>query len=71
MLRESPKPWFKSKAVWAGIITVCVTVWDNALVPACAEHLNIIIPHIPTWIYGLLGTLGVYGRVKADSPIGK
>jgi len=70
-IRETSKPWYKSKAVIAGIITVFVSVWDNALVPACAEHLNFILPNIPTWIYALLGSLGIYGRVKADSRIGK
>ena len=71
MLQTASKPWYKSKAVLAGIITIFVSVYDNALVPACAEHLNYLLPSIPTWIYALLGSLGVYGRVKADSRIGK
>jgi len=70
-LTNTPKPWYKSKAVWAGLITILVTVYDNALVPACAEHLNYLLPDIPTWIYTLLGSLGIYGRYKADSRIGK
>ena len=71
MLRETPKPWYKSKTVWACIITIAVSVWDNAIVPEVAASLEITLPTIPSWIFALLGTLGLYGRVKADSPIGK
>lgn len=68
---NAPKPWYKSKAVVSGILIIFVNIWDNALVPACLEHLNYILPNIPTWIYGVLASLGVYGRVKADTRIGK
>ena len=68
---DKPKKWYKSKAVWAGIIIVSVNVWDNAFVPLFANHLSIILPNIPSWIYGLLATLGIYGRVSAKTNIGK
>jgi len=68
---ETPKPWYKSKTIWAGIVTVLVTVYDNALVPALINTFSITLPLIPSWLYGLLGTLGIYGRFDAKKSIGK
>lgn len=70
-LQDTPKPWYKSKAIWACIIIIFVSVWDNLLVPGCAKYLSFILPSIPTWIYTLLGSLGIYARASAKSPIGK
>jgi len=71
MLQTASKPWYKSKAVLAGIIIVFVNLWDNVLVPTMGQYLHIALPLIPVWVYSMLAALGIYGRVKADSRIGK
>ena len=69
--QTASKPWYKSKAVVAGIIIVFVNLWDNALVPVVGEYLHIVLPTIPVWVYSMLAALGIYGRVKADTRIVK
>jgi len=71
MLQTDSKPWYKSKAVIAGVIIVFVNLWDNALVPMVGQYLHVTLPFIPVWVYSMLAALGIYGRVKADSRIGK
>ena len=66
-----PKVWYKSKTIWAGIVTIVVTLWDNALVPLVLKYLSFTLPLIPGWIYGLLGSLGIYGRIDAKKAIRK
>jgi len=72
---EKKKKWYKSKTVWSGIIAVAVAVY-NALTGALDAQCNIAgsicihLPAIPQFVYGILGALGIYGRVKAESKIG-
>lgn len=63
------KKWYKSKAVLSGIAVVAFGAYDLArasLAPAMGWNL----PEIPPFLYTILGTMGVYGRVSATKQIG-
>ncbi|MCX7716693.1 MAG: hypothetical protein N2Z73_04680 [Endomicrobia bacterium] len=62
------KEWYKSKTVWAGIITILITVYNTAR-PVVIENFGINLPEIPGWVYTILGALGIYGRVSAKNAI--
>lgn len=62
------KEWYKSKTIWAGIITILITVY-NTVRPLVSENFNVNLPEIPEWVYTILGALGIYGRVSAKSVI--
>lgn len=57
------KPWWQSKAVWAGVIAVIIAAYDTASV-------QFGLPPVPDFLYAILGALGIYGRVTATSVIG-
>ncbi len=64
------KKWYKSKGVWAGVVSVLLGVYmgvDAQIAPQAGFDL----PDIPEWVYVFLGALGVYGRAKADTVITK
>lgn len=60
------KKWYQSKTVWAGVVAVLSGTYE--LVRA---NLAPQLPPIPTWIFTLLGAIGVYGRVTASTTIEK
>ena len=62
------KEWYQSKAIWAGVVSVAVVVY-NALVVAVAANFGYHLPQIPNAILGLLGMAGIYGRVTATTTI--
>lgn len=57
------KPWWQSKAVWAGAIAVLIAAYDTA-------SAQFGLPPVPDFVYAILGALGIYGRVTATSVIG-
>jgi hypothetical protein len=59
------KPWYASKGVWTGIVTLLIGIWES-LNPLLGTHL----PPIPTVIIAVLGALGIYSRVNATTRIG-
>lgn len=64
-LQEGPmgtKPWYQSKTVLAGIVTGLIGIY-NAI--ATAQKW----PPIPSYVFTLLGALGVYGRMSATTTI--
>lgn len=60
---DSTKKWYLSKGVWTGVATGVVAIYGSL-----APGLN--LPHIPEWVFALLGGMGVYTRVTADTKIG-
>jgi hypothetical protein len=56
------KPWYMSKTVWAGVLAVAVAAWDQA-------SISFHLPTIPTFVFAILGALGVYGRVSATTQV--
>lgn len=60
---DSTKKWYQSKNVWTGVVTAAMGAYVT-LVPVF--HL----PAVPEWIFTLLGAIGIYTRVTADSKIG-
>lgn len=59
---DDTKKWYQSKGVWTGIVTALMGAYVTL---APVFHL----PVVPEWIFALLGTLGIYTRVTADSKI--
>lgn len=57
------KPWYQSKGVWTGVVTGVLGIYISV---APGLHL----PVVPEWIFALLGGLGIYTRVSADTKIG-
>lgn len=60
---DDKKPWYKSKGVWSGAVAVLLAGYGMA-------STKFGLPAVPEWIYAILGTLGVYSRVTADTKIG-
>jgi hypothetical protein len=66
---ENKKPWYVSKTVWSGILTVLIGAYD--LIGAnLAPTFGWTLPQVPAWIFTVLGALGIYGRVSAEKKIG-
>ena len=64
-LKEGPmdtKKWYQSKGVWTGVLTVLLAAYGSA-----AVQFN--LPHVPEWIFTLLGAAGIYARATADSKL--
>jgi len=53
------KPWYKSKAVWTAIITGGIGV------------LQALGMTIPSWIYPILGAVGLYSLRVANTDLSK
>lgn len=60
---EKTKSWWKSKTIWSGIIAVGLAAYNTA-------SAQFGLPVVPEYVYGVLGALGVYGRVTANSVVG-
>lgn len=64
-MSESGKPWYVSRGVWGGLITIiCMVlgVFGYAISPEETEQLVLAL----TAIGGAIGSVvGIYGRVKA------
>jgi hypothetical protein len=58
------KPWWQSKTVWAGVATVILVAYTEA-------GVFFGLPPVPEFVYGILGVLGIYGRVTAKAEVGK
>lgn len=56
------KPWYKSKTIQSDIITGLAVLWNTLAVPHG-------MPAIPDWVYGILGSIGIYGRTTANTKI--
>lgn len=57
------KKWWQSKGVWTGVITGLLGIYASV---GPAVHA----PAIPEWVFALLGGLGIYTRMSADTKIG-
>ena len=64
----TPKKWYLSKGIWAGIIAVAVAVY-NSFHAGMLTEFNINLPVIPDWIFPILAALGLYGRATANTTI--
>lgn len=60
---EQKKPWWQSKAVWAGFFAVILSAYSTA-------SAQFGLPPVPDFVYAILGALGIYGRVSASTVIG-
>lgn len=64
------KPWYKSKGVITGIVTVLVGTYETVKV-ALAPQVGWSLPDIPPVLYTILGALGVYARAAAKTTLTK
>lgn len=60
---DGTKKWWASKGVWTAVITVLIAAYGSA-----AVQFN--LPHIPEWIFTLLGAASLYSRTTATDKIG-
>jgi len=64
-LEDSPmetKKWFQSKNVWTGVVTALMGLYLS-LAPQFGW------PSVPEWVFSLLGAIGIYTRITADTKI--
>jgi hypothetical protein len=61
---DDSKSWYKSRTIWAGVVAVLIALYNSI-----GANLH-ALPAIPDWVFALLGAVGVYGRVTADTKIG-
>lgn len=64
------KKWWKSKGVWTGVITVLIASYETSQ-KALAPQFGYNLPEIPSFIYMVLGSLGIYTRAVADTKVVK
>lgn len=65
---DDAKKWYTSKGVWSGAITVLLAAY-GAFAGDLAPQLHINAPHIPEWVFTILGAMGVYSRLTATKTI--
>ena len=56
------KSWYKSKTIWASIITALIVAY-NTVGP------NFGLPVLPEFVYGALAALGLYGRSTSSTKV--
>ena len=56
------KKWYLSKGVWTGVVTAVMGLYVTL-------QAQIGLPAIPEWIFALLGALGIYSRVTAETKL--
>lgn len=67
---KNSKPWWKSKAVWGGIIALVAGIAGAFGFSVGAEDQQIIVDAVLAIVAGAGGLLAVYGRIKADKRVG-
>ena len=65
MALANPKPWWKSRTVWAMLLAVLLAAYNEAVA------VGLGLPPIPDFVYAILCALGIYGRAAATQPLGK
>ena len=60
---DEKKPWYKSKTILTGVVTVLVAAYNTA-------HVQFNLPAIPEFVFAILGAIGVYSRTVATEKIG-
>ena len=67
---NSSKPWYQSKTIWGGVVTVLAIVVNVVFKRAIDEHTQTQIVDTITGIAaGVGGLVSIYGRVKAEKSI--
>lgn len=65
---EKGKKWYQSKAVWAGVVGVVISIYNVAVV-AVEANFGINLPVTPEWLYTVLAAFGIHGRITANDKI--
>ncbi len=66
---DDTKKWYASKGVWAGVVTFLIGAYSLIGVTIMPALGHAPLPSIPDWLLTVLGGMGVYSRVTADTKI--
>ena len=64
------KKWYQSKNIWTGVVTVLIASYETTQ-KALAPQFGWNLPEIPSFVYMVLGSLGIYTRAVASTTITK
>lgn len=67
---ENKKPWYRSKGVLTGIVTVALGLY-TAVDTQLGPQIGFDLPTIPEFVFVVLGALGIYARTSASTTITK
>lgn len=67
-MADEKKIWYKSRGMWAGVLTVLFSVYQLVQANFTNLHLFDITAVLPI-IFTVLGALGIYGRKEATGKI--
>ena len=67
-MAETTKVWYKSRGMWAGVLTVLFSVYQLVQANFTNLHLFDITAILPI-IFTILGALGIYRRKEASGKI--
>lgn len=67
---EGSKKWYKSKALWTGVITVLLGLYTG-IDEYVAPQAGFDLPTIPEFVFVLLGAMGIYTRATATKTLTK
>jgi len=63
------KKWWQSKTIWTGVVTFLLGAY-SLFQASIGPSIGVVLPVIPEWVFTLLGAIGIYSRVVADTKIG-
>lgn len=64
------KKWWKSKSIWTGVVTVLIAAYETSQ-KSLAPQLGYELPEIPSFLYMVLGSMGIYTRAVASTKVVK
>ena len=67
---DNKKPWYKSKTVLTGVVTVLVGTYESIAV-SVAPDMGWNLPAIPPMVFTILGAIGIYTRTIAKTTLTK
>ena len=73
-MSDSSKPWFKSKTIWAGVVTSLIAAIKLAIalgVDIPPEVVQFLESLIGSGLLAAAGGAAIYGRVRAEKRIGR
>jgi uncharacterized membrane protein len=70
-MEQNQKPWWQSKTVWGGLVAVGAGIAGLFGLDLDAQAQGALAEHGVAIASAIGGLLAVYGRVKANSKVGK
>lgn len=66
---ENSKDWYKSKTIWAGVVTIISSAAAGFGYPIEADIQSGIIEIVLTIVTSVSGMVAIYGRITADKQV--